>query len=154
MSNVPTWKRKQSEIQYIYDIFLISKHVGRLVHQTARKYRSSYGEKVISLCADAMVEAKKLQNYAITDEQILRKIERIDTCRAIIETCCTTIYIWIEILMDNDSLDEQTRKKLFDREYTIGDLSDRVIRELNDLKFSLVRTIKDQSLLEKAIQYC
>lgn len=150
MSNVPSWKRnKYSDIDYLYSIFQMNIEIGKLVHRTARKYRSSYGDMLIKVGAYALTEGKIIANsYAMLEEEFSRKIEHIIKCKALIETICTTTYIWINILVEHDGISEKQKEKFYRMEYTIGANADRALSSLEKMRWTITRTMTKEDYVK------
>ena len=148
MSNVASWKRSKSDFQYVYSIFIMSEEIGSFVHKTAKKYRSTYGDKLISMSADALVEAKIIEKrgFVHSDSAIIEKIHKIEECEATLEGICTIIYIWTDILLKHDGLSKDELRKIYSAEKRVGDNADKAITDLEKRRWQLIHSIKDEEL--------
>lgn len=132
----------------------MSEEIGSFVHKTAKKYRSTYGDKLISMSADALVQAKIIdkRGFVFSDNAIIEKIQRIEECEATLEGICTFIYIWTDILLEHDGLSKENINKIYSAEKRIGDNADTAINDLEKRRWQLIHSIKDEKLKEEYTQ--
>lgn len=151
MSNVPTWKRSKSDFEYVYAIFIMNEEIGSFVHKTAKKYRSTYGDKLISMGADAMVQAKIVdkRGYVSTDRAIAEKVNRIEDLEATLEGICTIIYIWTDILLKHDGLTKEEMNKIYSAEHRVGGNADRAIKDLETRRWQLIHSVENEDFKMK-----
>ena len=129
MSNVPTWLRSLSSVEYIYQTFQLSKLVVRIVHNSAGKYKDTCGAIIIKDCERALYHGRVANRIKIVDAQTYHdRLYELNQMREEVDNVATWAFIWFENIRNNDGIDSKTRTKTFKWEEQVGDLSDNVIQ--------------------------
>lgn len=137
MSSVPTWKRNLSRVEYLFQTYQLAIRVGQIVHNTASKYKDTYGSILIKNCERAIFHGRAAQNIYIKDDLTLdQRLYEIAQARAAVDNLATYTYIWFETIRRHDGISEKDFARFFDYEEEVGDKCNTIIKLLDGLKRS------------------
>lgn len=132
---VPSWKRKLSSTQFLYEIFNLNVVIGRIVGNTPKKYTNSYGDSLIKLGVEAYQHAN-LANSIFVQDQSSYELRRNELDQAI--NCCATIgtfvYIYLELIKNADGLSNNKKNKIYFWEEEIGNGIANTISMMKSIK--------------------
>ena len=129
MSNVPTWKRSLSKIEYIYKTYQLAILVGRIVHNSAGKYKDTYGEIVIKNCERALYHGRVANEIKIIDPLTFNDREyELKEMRAEVDNVATYAFIWFEEIRSFDGVNKKIKDKTYKWEDQVGILADEIIK--------------------------
>ena len=125
--SVPTWKRKLSNAEYIYQIYLLNIRLGEIFVNKPKKYKDNYSDAIIKTALSALNHAQIadsicLSKYSRPDEFGVRE-KNLILARGEVASIATESYIFLEIVRKHDYAsqnDERLYCKLYDQEMEIG----------------------------------
>lgn len=146
MSNVPTWKRSQSNIEFLHQTYELAILVGRIVHNTAGKYKDTYGAIMIHNCERALYHGRVGNRLRNDDPHTFYKREdHLNQMIAEIDNVATYAFIWFEEIRQFDGVEKKIVDKTYKWEEQVGGACDDIIRIIEGVMRSDRKTFK-QSL--------
>ena len=144
MSNVPTWRRKLSNIQYLYQTYQLAILTGRIVHNTAGKYKDTYGAIMIHNCERAMYHGRVANEIKIVNIQTYdTRYTELKKMKANIDNVATYAFIWFEEIRNFDGANQKIISKTYKWENQIGDLADLIISLIDGVIRYDTRALKE-----------
>lgn len=96
--SVPTWKRSQSQTEYLWQIYRFTIRISEITANKPKKYKTSYTDKIISLTCDAFVHARTANEIYVKTkaDYELRRMHLLEA-KGLILSVCTLADIFLEI---------------------------------------------------------
>ena len=142
--SVPSWRRKLSKTEYLFQTFQLCKYVGRIVANMPKKYGASYGDILIQTTMEALKLGQTANGIFINDTasfQLRRaSLLKMHGCIDHVSTCA---YIYLETARANDQIKTEKRDKMYEWENVIGTTCEEINRMIKGVMKS------DHELLKK-----
>lgn len=147
MSNVPSWRRNLSRIEYLYKTYQLAIRIGQIVHTLPKKYYSSYGDILIKDCEKALFYGRTANNIWVGNnkELLTERLSNLAKMRAAVDNVATYVYIWGETVRKHDGFSADKMSKIYDRENEIGDMCNDIISMIDKLKKSDKERFKNRN---------
>ena len=134
--SVPTWKRKLSGAEYVYQLYQLNIRLGEILNNKPQKYKTNYTDEIIQTALSAMkhvqvADSIYIGQYARADDFRIRR-EHLLLAKGELQHVATACYIFLEIVRRHDHASESENEKagrvyakIYDQELEIGDLCER-----------------------------
>lgn len=128
--SVPTWKRKLSSAEFIYQTYRLNLRLGEILINKPKKYKANYTDHIIKTALSALnhlqiADSIFLSKYSSELDFKIRR-ENLLLARGEIEGIATDCYIFLEIVRKHDyasqKVDDEKSSKIFDQELEIGEM--------------------------------
>lgn len=150
--SVPTWKRKPSSAEFIYQVYQLNIRLGEILANKPQKYKQNYTDHIVKTALEALehlqiVDSIYLSKYSGEQEYRIRR-EHLLKARGQIEHLSTAAYILLEIIRKHDYASEGPQKsdrlyaKLYDQEMEIGDRCEQCYKLISGIIKSDMETYK------------
>lgn len=121
--SVPTWKRKQSSVEYLHKTYKLAIDIGGIVNNKPKKYKPNYGDALIKASLSALKHCQIANSIFVhpnmsEDDFILRRKHLIEA-RGNVDHIATVGYIFLELCRKCDGIDHE---KITRQEMRIGDI--------------------------------
>lgn len=131
--SVPTWKRKLSGAEYVYQLYQLNIRLGEILVNKPQKYKQNYTDAIVKAALAALEHAQiadsvylgqysKEQDYRFRREQLL-------LAKGEVQHVATACFIFLEIVRRHDHAGEgesdRIYARLYDQELEIGELCER-----------------------------
>lgn len=130
--SVPSWQRKLSSTQFLYELYALNKDIGHIVMNSPKKYRPNYGDNLIKRADEAMMYAQRANKIYLTKNspQVDKDERRLCLLRAkgLVDNISTTASLFLDLCLDCDNVNAQ---KIYKREADIGERCELIIKLLN-----------------------
>jgi len=119
--SVPPWLRNESKTKYLWQLYHLNIRIAEIVSNHPKKYRATYGDKLINTALDALLEARIGNNVFVSenmsemDYQIRRKCLR--NAKSKVESIPTIAFIYLELTSKADGVNAE---KILKQEEEIG----------------------------------
>ena len=126
---VPTWKRKLSNTEYLFQTYNFCIRLNEIMANKPRKYKTNNIDRILNTAFDALKHCQTAnsiffqQNSSEQDYFTRRKF--LQTARGEIQNVATISYIFIETVRRHDS---ESGEKLYKQEMEIGDYCENINR--------------------------
>ena len=135
--SVPTWKRKISKTEFIYQTYQLEKILVKLIYNTSSKYRRGIGDRLIWLCDSALYHGRIANGIHVKSSNSLdQRLYELEKMKAAIDNIGTLVYIWIEAIREHDGVSKKEDEKLYNKEDDIGFRCEHIITLIDNLKKS------------------
>lgn len=129
---VQSWLRSLSNVQYIYNVFLLEKRILQITYNVPSKYRKAFGDKLIGLCSDALYHGTtanriRIRNEGTYDSRYLHLTE-MSSC---VDEVARQTYLWLETVREHDGISKDLDDKFYKYEDDIGGRCDEITRLIN-----------------------
>ena len=134
--SVPTWKRKLSEAEFVYQLYQLNIRLGEILNNKPQKYKTNYTDKIIRTALEALEHAQVADSIYMgrytKERDFLIRREQLLLARGKVQHLATACYIFLEIVRRHDYASEGENEKagrlyakLYDQELEIGELCQR-----------------------------
>ena len=65
--SVPSWLRNESKTKYLWQLYHLNIRIAEIVSNHPKKYRATYGDKLINTALDALLEARTGNNVFVSE---------------------------------------------------------------------------------------
>ena len=140
--SVPSWKRKLSETEYVYRIYILNIRLGELLINKPQKYKLNYTDSIIKTALSALEHVKiaddikldksvKISKTIFSKDYCIKR-ENLLLAKGKIDDIATKCFIYLEIVRKHDyssdcKKQERYFAKLYDQEMQIGEMCDECI---------------------------
>lgn len=128
--SVPTWKRKLSSAEYLYQVYRMNIRLGEILMNKPQKYKTNYADAIIQTALSALKHAQIADSIFMSkytkEEDYRTRRQSLLLARGEIQHIATACYIYLEIVRKRDYASEATGRsdkqyaKLYDQELEIG----------------------------------
>lgn len=149
--SVPTWKRKLSSAEYIYQIYQLNIRLGEILVNKPQKYKANYTDEIVKTALRALGHAQTADSIYLSkysnEEDYRQRRRHLLEARGDIEHIATSCYIFLEIVRKHDYASQSDRNdrlyaKLSDQEMEIGEKCESCYRLLSGVLKSDSETFK------------
>ena len=105
MGSVPSWYRKLSSTEYLFQIFTLNKEIARILSKKPKKYKVNYADEIIKSAAEALKCAQIANGIYVTGSVSydMRMSELLKT-KGLIDHVSTMSYIFLELCQEVDGI--------------------------------------------------
>lgn len=130
---VATWNRNESKLKYVYTIYQIEQLILQFIVNAPKKYQNMLGAVIMKECDQALYNARVAQSlFPVLDpEMLLQRRYHLLKAKSAIDTMCTHVTLWFDLLRTSGSLTEAQKAKVNKRLETI---SKSCVAEIDSLK--------------------
>ena len=158
--SVPTWKRKLSGAEYVYQLYQLNIRLGEILANKPQKYKQNYTDKIIRTALEALehtqiADSIYLGQYTRERDFLIRR-EQLLLAKGKVQHLATASFIFLETVRKHDYAAESDQAKagrmyarLYDQELEIGDRCERcheliagVIKSDNELYNKYIKARK------------
>lgn len=126
--SVPTWKRNESRVQFLYNVYLLEKEIAAIIPKVPAKHRSSFGDTLIKDCDLALFHGRVANRTHVRSSGSLHyRRNHLIEMEAAVDNIGTHTYIWLETVRAHDGIERRLDDKLYKAEDRIGLLCDETI---------------------------
>lgn len=127
--SVPTWKRKLSSAEYVYQLYQLNIRLGKVLENKPQKYKHNYTDEIIKTALQALKHVQTADSIYLTkystERDFRQRREHLLEARGQIQFIATACYVFLEIVRTRDYASENEHKqdiaRLYDQEMEIGD---------------------------------
>ena len=134
--SVPTWKRKLSGAEYVYQLYQLNIRIGEILVNKPQKYKQNYTDKIIQTALEALEHVQIADSIFIgkysKEVDFLMRREQLLLAKGQVQHLATACFIYLEIVRKHDYAsqgeNEKTGRlyaKLYDQEMEIGERCER-----------------------------
>ena len=69
--SVPTWKRKLSEAEFVYQVYQLNIRLGEILENKPQKYKANYTDEIVKTALSALENVQKNQKGRQWNHNIL-----------------------------------------------------------------------------------
>ena len=128
--SVPTWKRKLSSAEYLYQTYRMNIRLGEILMNKPQKYKTNYADAIIQTALSALKHSQIadsifMSKYTKEEDYRMRR-QNLLLARGEIQHVATACYIYLELVRKRDYASEAASgngrqyAKLYDQELEIG----------------------------------
>lgn len=131
--SVPTWLRDESETEYLWQLYKLNIRLGEIVTNHPKKYRPTYGDKLLNNALEALTYARIADQVRITDSisknsYLFRKENLIKT-KGLVKSIISITYIYLELTSKTDGVKSE---KILKQEEEIGLKCNEIIEKIEE----------------------
>lgn len=127
--SVPTWKRKLSSAEFVYQTFQLCIRIGEIMVNKPQKYKVNYTDDIVKTSLEALkhlqiADSIFMSKYTKEEDYLLRR-KHLLLGKGLVEHVATSSYVFLELVRKHDFASEGENNKyyskLYDQEIEIGD---------------------------------
>ena len=114
--SVPSWKREESRIEYLWQIYQFTIRMTEICSNKPKKYKNTFSGKLINMTCDAFTHAKTANEiYIKTQQDYELRRNHLQEVIGLISSICTLADIFLETCKKSPECKEE--KVLKEQEY-------------------------------------
>lgn len=130
--SVPTWKRKLSEAEFVYQVYQLNIRLGEILENKPQKYKANYTDEIVKTALSALenvqlADSIYFSRYSSESDYLIRR-EQLLLAKGKMQHIATACFIFLEIVRKHDRASEgdhakasRIAAKIYDQEIEIGD---------------------------------